>query len=124
MQKACKRHVLNNRPVTFFTKSAWISLLSPDTELNFCQYHYSDLNWDNADSDGNAIIDAADPKCSRCNIGDETPLHLLSECEPLGDLRRRIFGREDLVGPGEISDFSEFKAYQIISFFKEANFDT
>ena len=82
------------------------------------------LNWDNADNDGNAIIDAADPSCSRCNNGDETPLHLLSECEPLGDLRRKIFGREDLVGPGEVPDFSEFKAYQIISFFREANFDT
>merc|ERR1712115_763483 len=62
--------------------------------------------------------------CSRCKNGEETPLHLLSECEPLGDLRRKIFGRADLVGPGEIPDFSEFKAYQLISFFREAKFDT
>ena len=82
------------------------------------------LNYDNADDDGYAIIDAADPSCSRCKVGEETPLHLLSECEALGDLRRAIFGRENLVGPGEIPDFTSLKPYQIISFFREAKFDT
>ena len=83
------------------------------------------LNYENFDADGNAIIDAADPKCDRCHGGgDETPLHLLSECDALGDLRRRIFGREDLVGPGEIPDFSNLKVYQILSFFREAKFET
>ena len=35
----------------------------------------------NADEDGNAIIDAPDPKCSRCNDGDETPLRFHYETE-------------------------------------------
>ena len=78
----------------------------------------------NADKDGNAIIDAADPICSRCKEGDETPLHLLSECEALGTLRKDIFGREDLVGPGEVPDFTNLKIHQLISFFREAKFDT
>ena len=82
------------------------------------------LFWDNADEDGNAVIDAADPSCRRCNKGEETPLHLLSECTALAELRVAIFGRDDLVGPREIPDFSEFKAYQIVSFFKEAKFET
>ena len=82
------------------------------------------LFWDNADEDGNAIIDAADPICGRCHKGEETPLHLLSECDRLAELRVAIFGRDDLVGPGEIPDFSEFKVYQIVSFFKEAKFET
>ena len=82
------------------------------------------LGWDNADDDGNAIIDAADPRCSRCNDGDETPLHLLSECRPLATLRHSIFGRADLVGPGEIPDFSDIPVYKLISFFREAKFET
>ena len=40
-QESTYSSVLNNRPVTFFTKSAWISLLSPDSQLNFCPYYYS-----------------------------------------------------------------------------------
>ena len=82
------------------------------------------LNWDNADDDGNAIIDAADPICSRCQDGDETPLHLLSECESLGTLRLQIFGREDLVGPREIPDFSDIPVHKLIDFFREAKFDS
>merc|ERR1712115_146918 len=81
-------------------------------------------NFDNADEDGMAIIDAPDPTCDRCHKGEETPLHLLSECEALGDLRRSIFGREKLVGPGEIPDFSDLRVYQIVAFFREAKFDT
>ena len=86
------------------------------------QLYLEALDWDNADDDGNAVIDAADPKCSRCLIGDETPLHLLSECTHLAKLRLRIFGREDLVGPREIPDFSDLPAYKLIAFFREANF--
>ena len=82
------------------------------------------LNWDNADDDGNAIIDAPDPKCSRCKIGDETPLHLLAECDNLATLRLQIFGKEELVAPGEIPDFSDIPVYQLIAFFREANFET
>ena len=48
----------------------------------------------------------------------------MSECDALGNLRKDIFGREDLVGPGEIPDFSNLELYQIISFFKEAKFET
>ena len=33
--------VLNNRPLTFFMKSDWISLLRPDSLLTFCPYYYS-----------------------------------------------------------------------------------
>ena len=32
--------VLDNRPLRFFTKSAWISLLRPNSLLTFCPYHY------------------------------------------------------------------------------------
>ena len=46
----------------------------------------------------------------------------MSECIKLATLRHRIFGREDLVGPGEIPDFSDLPAYKLISFFREANF--
>ena len=81
-------------------------------------------DYPNADDDGNAIIDAPDPTCGRCNSGLETPLHLLSECDALGTLRKDIFGREDLVAPGEIPDFSNLKIFQIVSFFREAKFET
>ena len=43
---------------------------------------------------------------------------------PLATLRLRIFGREDLVGPGEIPDFSDLPVYKLISFFREAGFET
>ena len=33
--------VLSNRPVTFLTKSSWISVLRPDSLLTFCPYNYS-----------------------------------------------------------------------------------
>ena len=74
--------------------------------------------------DGNAIIDAADPKCGRCGIGDETPLHLLTDCQPLANLRMHIFGTHNLVNPGEIPDFSDLPVYKIIAFFREAKFET
>ena len=82
------------------------------------------LDWDNGDDDGNAIIDAPDPKCSRCGEGDETPLHLLAECDKLATLRLQIFGREDLVPKGTIPDFSHIPVYSLISFFREAKFET
>ena len=82
------------------------------------------LGWDNADDDGNAIIDAADPLCGRCHKGEETPLHLLTDCDQLGTLRLSIFGKENLVEPGAIPDFSDIPAFKLISFFREAKFDT
>ena len=33
-------------------------------------------------------------------------------------------GREDLVGPQEVPDFSDLPLYKVISFFKDANFKT
>jgi len=82
------------------------------------------LDWDNADEDGNAIIDAADPKCHRCNDGEETPLHLLTECKELAKLRLNILGWPEPLGPGEIPDFSGIPVYKLISFFREAGFET
>ena len=81
-------------------------------------------DFENADDDGNAIIDAPDPVCGRCNNGEETPLHLLSECDGLATTRLQIFGKERLVDPGEIPDFSDLPIYQIVAFFREAKFDT
>ena len=81
-------------------------------------------DYDNADDDGYAIIDAPDPKCRRCKDGDETPLHILTECESLGELRLQIFGKEELVAPGEIPDFSSLTAHQVVSFMREAKFET
>ena len=42
----------------------------------------------------------------------------------LGDLRLAIFGKEELVAPGEIPDFSYLPVYQIVSFMREAKFET
>ena len=81
-------------------------------------------NYDNADDEGNAIIDAPDPKCRRCKNGDETPLHILTECESLGELRLQIFGREELVAPREIPDFTDLTVHQVVSFMREAKFET
>ena len=82
-------------------------------------------DYENADDDGNAIIDAPDPTCSRCDAGgEETPLHILTECEALGDLRRAIFGKWELVAPGETPDFSDIPVHQVVSFFREAKFET
>ena len=41
----------------------------------------------------------------------------------MATLRLRIFGREDLVGPTEIPDFSDLPVYKLISFFREAKFE-
>merc|ERR1712242_4651 len=84
----------------------------------------NDDEFPNADDDGNAIIDAPDPSCSRCGEGEETPLHLLSDCEALGTTRMRIFGKENLVEPGAVPDFSDLPVFKIVSFFKEAKFET
>ena len=81
-------------------------------------------DYDNADDEGYAIIDAPDSVCSRCNKGEESPLHILSECEALADLRNSIFGKEELVAPGEIPDFSDLPLYQVVSFMREAKFET
>ena len=77
----------------------------------------------NADSNGDAIIDAPDPTCSLCNDGEETPLHFLSECDKLATLRKDIFGREDLVARGGIPDFSDIPLYKLVSFFKDAKLE-
>ena len=53
-----------------------------------------------------------------------SPLHILSECEALADLRNSIFGKEELVAPGEIPDFSNIPLYQVVSFMREAKFET
>jgi len=80
--------------------------------------------YDNADDDGYAIIDAPDPSCRRCGKGEETPLHLLTDCDDLATTRLNIFGKENLVEPGAIPDFSDLPVYQIVSFFREAKFET
>ena len=60
----------------------------------------------------------------RCNNCEETPLHLLTECDDLATTRLQIFGREKLVDPGEIPDFSDLPVFKIVAFFREAKFDT
>ena len=88
------------------------------------QRHLEALNWDNADDNGNAIIDAPDPPGDRCKVGEEPPLHRVAECKRLATLRLQIFGREDLVAPGAVPDFSDLPVYKLVSFFKEAKFET
>ena len=81
-------------------------------------------DFDNADDNGDAIIDAPDSKCDRCKKGEETPFHILAECDALANLRRETFGREDLVAPGEIPDFSDLPLHQVVSFLRDAKFET
>ena len=81
-------------------------------------------NYENADNDGNAIIDAPDPRCTRCGEGEETPLHILSDCGPLATLRQSVFGTEELVPPGAVPDFSNLPLHKVISFFRDAKFKT
>ena len=77
----------------------------------------------NADSNGNAIIDAPDASCSLCQAGEETPLHLLSECDAVATLRKDTFGREDLVVRGSVPDFSDIPLHKLVSFFKDARLE-
>ena len=81
-------------------------------------------DFDNADDDGNAIIDAPDPSCGRCGKGEESPFHILTECDSLATLRKDIFGREDLVPKGSPPDLTDISIHKLISFFLEAKFDT
>ena len=81
-------------------------------------------DYDNTDDDGYAIIDAPDSVCSCCKKGEESPLHILSECDALADLRNSIFGKEEVLAPGEIPDFSNLPLHQVVSFMKEAKFET
>jgi len=74
----------------------------------------------NTADNGEEIIDAPDPTCSLCHQGEETPQHFLSDCEALGTLRLSIFGKEELVAPGEIPDFSDLPVHKVVSFFREA----
>ena len=53
-----------------------------------------------------------------------TPLHLLSDCDAVGTIRFNIFGKTNLVEPGEVPDFSDLPVYQIVSFFREVKFET
>ena len=81
-------------------------------------------NYDNADDDGYAIIDAPDPSCTRCKMGEETPLHLLTDCNSLATLRQSIFGTPDLIERGAIPDFSHLPLHKVVSFFRDAKFKT
>ena len=74
---------------------------------------------DNADDDGNAIIDAPDPKCRLCKVGEETPIHLLTDCNAVASIRHDIFGREDIIGPRDIHNFTHLPVHKIVSFFRE-----
>ena len=74
----------------------------------------------NEDEDGNSIIPPADPTCSMCRYDpsqankEETPLHLMTECVGLKDLRRKVFGAYNPVPP------FKFPVFQIVAFLKEA----
>ena len=74
----------------------------------------------NEDEDGNSIIPPADPTCSMCKYDpsqankEETPLHLMTECVGLKDLRRKVFGAYNPVPP------FKFPVFQIVAFLKEA----
>ena len=74
----------------------------------------------NEDEDGNVIIPPADPTCSMCKFDpsqsnkEETPLHLMTECVELTQLRRNIFGTYNPEPP------FKFSVHQIVAFLKEA----
>ena len=77
--------------------------------------------------DGEEVIPSPNPTCSICRhrpldyegqIREETPFHLMSECHPLADLRRQIFGHPYPKPP------YRFRVYQIVAFLKEAKIPT
>ena len=74
----------------------------------------------NEDEDGEVIIPPADPTCSMCKFDpsqrnkEETPLHLMTECVGLAELRRDIFGRHDPEPP------FRYSVHQIVAFLKQA----
>ena len=78
----------------------------------------------NEGPDGEAIIPPADATCSMCKSfpsqqnKEETPLHLMTECVGLYDLRREIFGTHNPQPP------FNFSVHQIVSFLKEAKIPT
>ena len=81
----------------------------------------------NEGPDGEEIIPPPDPSCSICKhrpldfegqIREETPLHLMSECHPLADLRRSIFGHPYPEPP------YRFKVFQLVAFLREAKIPT
>ena len=75
----------------------------------------------NTGDDGEDIIPPADPSCTMCKFDpsqhgkEETPLHLMTECIGLYQLRLDIFGKEDLRPP------FQFPVYKIVAFLKQAN---
>jgi len=81
----------------------------------------------NTGPDGEVIIPSPDPTCSICRhrepdypgqVREETPLHLMSECHPLADLRRSIFGEPYPKPP------YRFRVFQIVAFLREAKIPT
>ena len=77
----------------------------------------------NEGPDGEEIIPPPDPTCSVCKhrppdfegqVREETPQHLMSECHPLAELRRSIFGVPYPEPP------YRFQVYQIVAFLREA----
>ena len=78
----------------------------------------------NEGPDGEIIIPPADPTCSMCKFDpsqkdkEETPLHLMTECVGLSDLRREIFGTYEPEPP------FNYSVHQIVSFLKEAKIPT
>ena len=78
-------------------------------------------------ADGEEVIDPPDPTCTKCKhqppdyegqVREETPTHLMSECHPLADLRRSIFGDPYPLPP------YKFQVYQIVAFLREAKIPT
>ena len=78
-------------------------------------------------STGEEIIPPPDPTCSLCRhippdfegqVREETPLHLMSECHPLADIRRNIFGHPYPEPP------YRFRVFQIVAFLREAKIPT
>ena len=78
----------------------------------------------NEGPDGEVIIPPADPTCSMCKFDpsqknkEETPLHLMTECVGLYDLRHQIFGVHNPEPP------FNFSVHQIVAFLKEAKIPT
>ena len=70
----------------------------------------------NEDRNGEEIIPPADPSCTLCKETgkEETPLHLMTECAKLAQLRLDTFGTHEPRPP------FRFPVYKIVSFLKQA----
>ena len=75
----------------------------------------------NEGADGEPIIPPADPTCTMCKFDptqqdkEETPLHLMTECVGLWQLRHKIFGVHNPEPP------FQYPVYKIVAFLREAN---